>query len=211
MVDQLPDIEQFFRVLSPDPKQGIEVPKILPFDVPMRAAVRVPQLAEQLVEVPTIISYSSLHRTVEQLRRHSSSWWWRTKFLVFKVFPLDRVQQRRLPPRNAFLSGLWSRSLTLFQVDVFMVLSQDKVHLLLTLQLVLKNWLMSLVKGFFVLISKIKKVRSWASHSSPRVPASVSPSTPAAQLEVAPMPDSLEWVQLRERQLWQDLLLEQTY
>ena len=66
MVDQLPDIEQFFRVLSPDPVQVIEVPKILPFDVPMRTAVRVPQLAEQLVEVPTIISYSSLLRTVEQ-------------------------------------------------------------------------------------------------------------------------------------------------
>ena len=65
MVDQLPDIEQFFRALSPDPEQVIEVPKILPFDVPMRTAVRVPQLAEQPVEVPTIISYSSLQRTVE--------------------------------------------------------------------------------------------------------------------------------------------------
>ena len=65
MVDQLPDIEQFFRVLSPDPEQVIEVPKILPFDVPMRAAVRVPQLAEQLVEVPTTKSCSSLQRTVE--------------------------------------------------------------------------------------------------------------------------------------------------
>ena len=83
------------------------------------------------------------------------------QFLVCKVFPLDRVQQRRLPPRNAFLSGLWSRSLTLFQVDVFMVLSQDKVHLLLTLQLVLKNVLMSLVSGFFRTFPKMKKVRSW--------------------------------------------------
>ena len=66
MVDQLPDIEQFFRALSPDPEQVIEVPKILPFDVTMRAAVRVPQLAEQLVEVPTILSFFSLLRTVEQ-------------------------------------------------------------------------------------------------------------------------------------------------
>ena len=32
----------------------------------MRTAVREPQLAEQLVEVPTILSYSSLQRTVEQ-------------------------------------------------------------------------------------------------------------------------------------------------
>ena len=66
MVDQLPDIEQFFRALSPDPEQVIEVPKILPFDVPMRTAVRVPQLAEQLVDVPTIVSFSSLQRIMEQ-------------------------------------------------------------------------------------------------------------------------------------------------
>ena len=31
MVDQWPDIEQFFRALSPDPEQVIEVPKILLF------------------------------------------------------------------------------------------------------------------------------------------------------------------------------------
>ena len=66
MVDQLPDIEQFFRALSPDPEQVIEVPKILPLDVPTRAALRVTQLVEQLVEVPTTVSYSSLQRTVEQ-------------------------------------------------------------------------------------------------------------------------------------------------
>ena len=30
------------------------------------------------------------------------------------------------------------------------------------------------------------------------MPASGSPSTPAAQLEVAPLPDSVEWVQLRD-------------
>ena len=34
--------------------------------VPTRTAVRVTQLAEQLVEVPTIISYSSLQRTMDQ-------------------------------------------------------------------------------------------------------------------------------------------------
>ena len=65
MVDQLPDIEHFFRALSPDPEQVVEVPKIVPNDVPMRAAVRVTQLVEQLVEVPTIFSCSSLLRTVE--------------------------------------------------------------------------------------------------------------------------------------------------
>ena len=33
------------------------------------------------------------------------------EFLVFKVFFPDRVQQRCLVPWNAFLSGLWSKSL----------------------------------------------------------------------------------------------------
>ena len=66
MVVQLPDIEHFFAALSPDPEQVIEVPKILPLDVPMRAALRVTQLVEQLVEVPTTVSYSSFLRTVEQ-------------------------------------------------------------------------------------------------------------------------------------------------
>ena len=114
----------------------------------MRTAVRVPQLAEQLVEVPTIISYSSLQRTVEQHVDIPVPDGGGPISGLQGFSPLDRVQQRRLPPRNACLSGLWSRSLTLFQVDVFMVLSQDKVHLLLTLQLVLKNALMSLVKVF---------------------------------------------------------------
>ena len=69
-VEQLPDIAQFFRLLSPDPEQQvIEVPKILPFDVPMRTVLRATQLAEQLVEVPTIISFSMislLHALLEQ-------------------------------------------------------------------------------------------------------------------------------------------------
>ena len=44
----------------------IEVPKILPHDVPLRRWCRDTQLVEQLVEVPTTVSYSSLQRTVEQ-------------------------------------------------------------------------------------------------------------------------------------------------
>ena len=55
MVEQLPDILRFFRALSPDPEQVIEVPKIFSEDVSLRTAFREPQLAEQLVEVPTIV------------------------------------------------------------------------------------------------------------------------------------------------------------
>ena len=67
MMEQLPDSLQFLRALSLDPEQAIEVPKILPVDVPLRTSVREPQLVEQLVEVPTLISYSSLQRSVEQI------------------------------------------------------------------------------------------------------------------------------------------------
>ena len=66
IVEQLPDIMHFFDTLMPVPEQVIEVPKILPDDVPMRTAVRDTQLAEQLVEVPPIVSFSSLQRIVEQ-------------------------------------------------------------------------------------------------------------------------------------------------
>ena len=53
MVEQKPDIMHLFDTLTPDPEQVIEVPKILPDDVPVRTAVRDTQLAEQLVEVLT--------------------------------------------------------------------------------------------------------------------------------------------------------------
>ena len=65
MVEQLPDVMRFFDFLLPVPEQVIEVPKILLDDVPMRTALRDTQLAGQLVEVPMIIAFSSLQRTVE--------------------------------------------------------------------------------------------------------------------------------------------------
>ena len=55
-VEQLQDVLKFFDALIPDPDQVIEVPKIFTEDVPMRAVLCDTQLAEQLVEVPTIIS-----------------------------------------------------------------------------------------------------------------------------------------------------------
>ena len=69
-VKQLQDMLQFFDRFSAVPEPVIEVPKIYTEDVPLRAT----QLAEQLVEVPTIISFpmiALLHallaqRTVEQ-------------------------------------------------------------------------------------------------------------------------------------------------
>ena len=66
MVEQLPDVLRFFDLLLPIPEQVIEVPKILLDDVPVRAVLRDPQLVEQLVEVPTIVSYSWLQLRMEQ-------------------------------------------------------------------------------------------------------------------------------------------------
>ena len=57
MVDQLPDIEQFFRTLSPDPEQVIEVR-----------------------------SWRNSSADCGAARRHSSSWWWRTKFWSSRFF-----------------------------------------------------------------------------------------------------------------------------
>ena len=65
-VEQLPDVLQFFGTLSTDPEQVIEVPKIFLEDVAMRAVLRDPQLAEKLVDVPTIVSYSWLQLRLEQ-------------------------------------------------------------------------------------------------------------------------------------------------
>ena len=65
MVEQLVDIlaPLDFRVAE----QGIEVPKIVCPPRAARTVLHAPQAAEQLVEVPTIISYSSLlQQTLEQ-------------------------------------------------------------------------------------------------------------------------------------------------
>ena len=68
MVDQLPNVVQFLAAhLLVVPEPVIEVPKILPHDIPPRRWCRDTQLVEQLVEVPMTVSYSSLfQRTVEQ-------------------------------------------------------------------------------------------------------------------------------------------------
>ena len=67
MVEQLPNVIQFFATRLPVVAEPvIEVPKILPNDVPTRRLCRDTQLAEQLVEVPTIVSCSLLQRTMEQ-------------------------------------------------------------------------------------------------------------------------------------------------
>ena len=82
------------------PEQVIAVPMISLDRIPQRSAVRRPQKAEQLVEVPTIVFFSfSAAADCRADHRHSSSgswrWWWTGGGLP------DRIQQH----------GLWSRKL----------------------------------------------------------------------------------------------------
>ena len=66
MVEQLPDVHHLFATCLPVvAEQDIDVPKIILETIPSRRLCRDTQLAEQLVEVPTIVSYSSLQRNME--------------------------------------------------------------------------------------------------------------------------------------------------
>ena len=66
-VEQLPNVVQFFATQLPVVAEPVvEVPKILPHDVPPRRLCRDTQLVEQLVEVPTIVSWSLLQWIMEQ-------------------------------------------------------------------------------------------------------------------------------------------------
>ena len=70
MVEQPEEVDSFFRNFVPAvAEQVIEVPKLaLPVCAVQRAALPEPQLVEQLVEVPTVLSYSLLQqRTAEQI------------------------------------------------------------------------------------------------------------------------------------------------
>ena len=137
------------------PEQVIEVPKISSPSRHCRRRVRfAEQTAEQLVEVPTIISYSSLLQRL----------WSRTSIFqlvvegetsVFKVFLPDRFLQRSFPLRNAVLSGLWIRSWILVcLVAAFKIFAQSRV-----LQRLLRVLVNTPVKGFFGLFPDFKKVR----------------------------------------------------
>ena len=71
MAEQLPNIVQFFAAQLPVVAEPvIEVPKIFLDQTPQRLGdvLRQPQMVEQLVDVPTVVSYSSLQQlTAEQI------------------------------------------------------------------------------------------------------------------------------------------------
>ena len=177
MVDQLPDIEHFFAALSPDPEQVIKVPKILPFDVPMRAALRVTQLVEQLVEVPTTVSYSSLLRTVEQhvdipvpgasTALHGS---------------LERISERIVAQNVDFPVGGGLQDFLPGQTSSASSSSPAGVY----------GSTDGFGEGVFRTFPQNKKSAKVTSHSGSELPPHPSSSTAAAQLE-----DSVEWLASR--------------
>ena len=75
MVEQLVDFFKDFDVEVP--AQVIEVPKISQDFIPQRSVDLVPQLVEQLVEVPTVLTPT---RIAVQIAEHSSSSWSWSRF-----------------------------------------------------------------------------------------------------------------------------------
>ena len=182
------------------------MPKILPEDVSLRTAVREPQLAEQLVEVPTIVSWSLLQLIMKQnadspVVGGSGAGGGLSGFLpgqhfctflrlpsrpltiqllgrelveVFKVFFVDRVEQRFLP----------------IQVEVFKIFSQSRVP-----QRLLRFLLHTLVLRVFRTFSSSEKSAEVAGQVDEKMPGHVSSSTPAAY-EVHHVARDDLWVQI---------------
>ena len=155
MVGQLLKLAHFLDRSLPDPEQVIEVPKILSDDVPMRALVRETQLSEQLVEVPTVVSWSLLQLITKQ----------NVDIPVpgggvrgLQGFPPGQASTTSSFSLERILSGLWSRTSNSLLVEAFKIFSQDRAHLhLLHLQLVFVVLQMGLEKGIFALFPKLKK------------------------------------------------------
>ena len=79
MVEQLPNLTQFFDILRPDPEQVIEVPQISHEDVPYArgfARYAAGGTAGGSADDPFLLLASADYGAE---RRHSSSWWWRAK------------------------------------------------------------------------------------------------------------------------------------
>ena len=168
------------------PELVIEVPKFIMQDVPMRTSVPEPQLAEQLVEVPTVLSYSSLQQSVEQLvdipvpggggpssgRQGFSSGQRSTASPFSKKHISERIVEQIVDPvSRGGLHGSSSSHSPAGDEE-----SADEP-----------------AKGVFRTFPQNKKSAKVASHSGYELLPESSPSTRAAQLE-----DSVEWVRLRD-------------
>ena len=122
--EELAEILKLVDTQSPV-EQVVAVPKISNFSTQPRSVLRCPQMAEQLVEVPTVVSFAVLQQhTTEQIFDISVPGRVVVDGEVFQAFPQNRIQQH----------GWWSRTLTFkFLVvvvvrEVFQVLTQDRVQ-----------------------------------------------------------------------------------
>ena len=167
------------------PELVIEVPRISLDVIPLRTLVLEPQMAEQLVEVPTIISFSSLQRSVEQLvdipvpgvggpssglQGFSSGQSSTASPSKKRIF--ERIVEQIVDPVSR--GGLPGSSFSHSPTDVDERADEP-------------------AEGGFRTFPQNKKSTKVASHSGSELLPESSPSTPAAQLE-----GSVEWVRLRE-------------
>ena len=136
----------------------IAVPKILPHDVPPRRFCRVTQLAEQLVEVPTPVSYSwFLQRIMEQ---H-----------VDIPVPVGRG-------RNDSLQGFLPEQSSIFSFSSSERISERIMEQIVDIPVARGD--PELGEGVFRTFPRVKKSPKFAASPSPRVPASGSSWTRAA-------------------------------
>ena len=179
MVEQLPNLTQFFDILRPDPEQVIEVPKILPHDVPSRRLSRDTQLAEQLVEVLTILSFSSLQRSGVDIPVPCGGG------------PSCGLQGFSSGQSSTASPSSKKRISKRIVEQIVDPVSSGRLHGSLPGQ---GSSSPHSPAGVEERAPKIKKTAKVASHSGSELLPESSPSTPAAQLEV-----SVEWVRLRQR------------
>ena len=138
-------------------EQAVDVPKISQDRTPQRLGdcLRQPQMADQLVDVPTVVSYPSLQQlTAEHIVDIPAPGGdaGGGGVEVFKVYSQDRIQQRLTSSKP--LTSQFS------VVEIFKTLAQDRVQQLLHLTLVLQ---MQLGMGFFALFPRGKEKRCGAS------------------------------------------------
>ena len=173
-------VDRFLQV----PELVIEVPKISLDVIPLRTLVPEPQLAEQLVEVPTIVSFSSLQRTIEQ-----------TVDIPVPQGGGGRVGVRSLQgfpgqSSTAYFGADFPAATAEQNVDIPVPRGDRTLHPASTSSVLP----VTASQGVFRTFPQNKKSAKVTSHSGSELPPHPSSSTAAAQLE-----DSVEWVRLREK------------
>ena len=140
------------------PEQVVEVPQLSHDSIPQRSALRRPQKAEQLVEVPTepayVLAVTAVQAMAKQIVDNPVPQGRRGGGVaeVFKVYAQDRIQQRFVEQSTLTFQFLQ----VVAQREVFKVFAEDRVHQLLHQWIVLVL-VMELLIGFFRTFPGVKK------------------------------------------------------